>query len=101
MKRIIFIIFGFSLLDSVLCKYSNQWILFLHDIKEFNKTCVIETHRTVSECFMMKTLKQLDQKLNKSIIELNANAKLVKIVDNISDNNKMENDIKQNRYIFD
>lgn len=93
MKKFL-VVLGINLLSNVICeKFSDNLGYIIKDIEHLNYMCKSKTNYTLSECFMIKTLKQLDKNLNSPVIELNENARLV----DISSENKSHHNLKQIR----
>lgn len=72
------VIIGLNIISNIKCnKISDNLNVILKDLEYLNNFCSNKTNYTLSECFMIKTLKELDRNLNSPIIELNENARLV------------------------
>lgn len=77
MKKIL-VILALNLISNIFCgEFSDKLSYIIKDIEYFNNICKHQTNYTLSECFMVKTLKQLNKNLNSPVIELNENARLV------------------------
>lgn len=79
MKKFL-LIFGINLLSTVICEeFIDKLQHIIKDIEYFNYMCKNKTNYTLSECFMIRSVKQLDTNLNSPVIELNENARLVEL----------------------
>lgn len=80
------LLLGINLLSIVIyAEIKDKLIHIIKDIEHFNFMCKHKMNYTLSECFMIKTVQQLEKSLNNSVIKLNENARLVEI---LSENEK-------------